>query len=151
MKESKTLDELRGKVETYLRQRKVNYTVTPKGEYEVQFGTTAVTVKLEKWIEGTTMVRLTAPVALNITEITPKLTRFLAEENHKTLFGKFSLDTKNKAILYEHTLLGDFLDPDELFVAMGTIVGVADDYDELVSEMAGGKRAIDVWTAEKVE
>ena len=151
MREPKTINELRDRVETYLRQRKVKYRATLEGEYEVQFGTTAVTVRLEKWIHELNLVRMSAPVALNITKITPKLTRFLAEENRRTLFGKFSLDTKNKAILYEHTLLGDFLDPDELFVAMGTVVGIADDYDELVSEMAGGKRAIDVWKAEKVE
>lgn len=140
--ESKTIELLRSKIETYLRQKGLIYEVSPDGSYRIRHGTTLVLIQPAQWGERT-LVKLLAPVSLNITLITPELTLFLMEKNDNLLFGKFALNTQSKSIWYEHTLLGDFLDVEELFVAVAAIASTADQYDEQVSTMAGGKRLVD--------
>lgn len=51
---------------------------------------------------------------------------------------------KNKAIWYEHALLGDFLDAEELLVAVAAIVSTADELDEKLSKMGRGKPMVDL-------
>lgn len=141
--ESKDIEALRNKIQTYLRQKNLSYEVKPNGSLWIRQGSTLLIVDALMWNERT-LVRLTAPVALNISKITPELTRFLLEKNHQLLFGKFSLDPEEKAVLYEHVLLGDDLDVEELFVAVATIALAADQNDEQVAKMAGGKRVADL-------
>lgn len=134
---------LRSKVEDYLRQRQLSYEVKPNGSLWIRQGSTIVVVNPSEWGERT-LVKLAAPVALNITKITPELTRFLVEKNFELLFGKFSLDTNGNAIWYEHVLLGDSLDAEELFVAVAAVALTADQHDEEVAKMAQGKRVADL-------
>ncbi|MDY7039322.1 MAG: YbjN domain-containing protein [Chloroflexota bacterium] len=141
--EAKTVEALRGKVETYLSQKQLSYEVKPSGSLWIRQGSTIVTINPIQWGEQT-LVKLAAPVALNVTKITPQLTRFLVEKNYQLLFGKFSLDTEGNAVWYEHVLLGDFLDAEELFVAVAAVALTADEYDEQVAKMAQGKRVKDL-------
>lgn len=141
---AKTVEDLRSRIEGYLREKKVGFEIRPDGSYKVRHGSTAVLIIPRPWAEKHLLVQLVSAVALNITQITPELTRFLAEENHNLLFGKFSLDPKNNAVWYEHSLLGDNLDPEELFSAIVTIVSTADQYDEKITGMAGGQRVADM-------
>ncbi len=140
--EPKTVAALRSKVETYLRQSNQSYKEGPDGAFLIASGSTFVAILPTQWGERT-VVKLTAPVALDITKVTPQLTRFLAEKNNQLLFGKFSLDTEQKAVWYEHVLLGDFLDAEELLIAVALIAHTADEHDEQVSKMARGRRPID--------
>ena len=142
--EPKFVEELRAKVEKFLREKKLNYQVKPNGTILVPQGSTVVAVLPTGWGEkDQTIVKLSAPVSMQITKITPELTRFLVEKNNELLFGKFSLDVKNNIIWYEHVLLGNYLDIEELFTALATIALTADKYDEEVSKMSGGKRYVD--------
>lgn len=136
-------EELRGKVENYLMQKQLSYEVKPNGTLWIRQGSTIVVVNPSDWGERT-LVKLAAPVALDISKVTPELTRFLAEKNFELLFGKFSLDTNGKAIWYEHVLLGDFLDAETLFVAVAAVALTADQYDEEIAKMAQGKRVVDL-------
>ncbi len=137
------VETLRSNVEDYLRQKKLSYEVKPNGSLWIRQGSTVVVVNPSEWGEQT-LVKLAAPVALNITKITPELTRFLVEKNFELLFGKFSLDTNGNAIWYEHVLLGDTLNAEELFVAVATVALTADKYDEQVAKMSRGKRVADL-------
>jgi len=137
------VETLRSNVEDYLRQKKLSYEVKPNGSLWIRQGSTVVVVNPSEWGEQT-LVKLSAPVALNITKITPELTRFLVEKNFELLFGKFSLDTNGNAIWYEHVLLGDTLNAEELFVAVATVALTADKYDEQVAKMSRGKRVADL-------
>ena len=138
-----TIEEVRSKVENYLRQKQLNYEVRNDGTYHVPYGSTVAVVRVLPWNERI-LVKVFSPVALQITQITPELTRFLATENTNLIFGKFSLDAEQNAVWYEHSLLGDNLDMEELYVTVGAIVTTADNYDEKVCEMAGGKRVADL-------
>ena len=136
--ESKTVEALRSKIKTYLRQKQVSHEVDYEdGTITARRGSAIVIVKPMEWGERT-LVKLVAPVVLSVSKVTPKLTRFLAEKNNQLLFGKFSLDTKDdtNAVWYEHVLLGDSLDAEELSVVVEEIAAIADEYYGQVWEMA---------------
>ena len=141
-KELMTLEQLRTTVETYLREGKIIYQVQPGGTLVIRYGTTAAFIQFAH-VGDRTCVLVAAPVAHSIAKITPELTRFIAETNEQLLFGKFTLDSKNMAVFYKHALLGDFLDREELIQAVAVVVSTADNYDEQVTKMVGGKRVID--------
>lgn len=141
--ETEAVKALRSKVETYLRDEGLSYEVKPDGKLMLRKGTTAVTIQPLPW-EKHTLVRVLAPVALNIQNVTPALTQGLLEKNNELLFGKFSLDIANRAVWFEHVLLGDFLDADELLVAVVTVAVTADRFDETVAELARGQRVADL-------
>jgi hypothetical protein len=143
LESAEIIEQLRSKIGRYLRTDNLHYEVRPNGDYGVRHGSTMVFIQPRMWGD-LTLVQLLAPVSLEISTVTPQLTRYLCEMNNEMLFGKFSLDVREKAIWCEHTLLRDFLDPDELLVAVESIVTAADDHDEKVAEMSGGKRAIDM-------
>jgi hypothetical protein len=131
--ESKAVEALRSKIRTYLRQKQVSYEVDYEdGTITARRGSTAVIIKPMEWGERT-LVKLVAPVVLSVSKVTPK--------NNQLLLGKFSLDTKDdtNAVWYEHVLLGDSLDAEELSVAVEAIATTADEYYEQVWEMARNK------------
>ncbi len=134
---------LHTRVQQYLREKQLVYEVQQNGSIWIRQGSTVVVVEPAAWNERT-VVKLMAPVALNITKITPELTRYLAEQNYRLLFGKFSLDADGKAVWYEHILLGDNLDVEELFIAVAAVALTADENDEEIAQMAGGQRLVDL-------
>lgn len=139
--ESKAVEALRSKIKIYLRQKQVSHEVDYEdGTITARRGSAAVIIKPMEWGERT-LVKLVAPVVLSISKVTPKLTRFLAEKNNQLLFGKFSLDTKDdtNAVWYEHVLLGDSLDAEELSIAVEEIATIADEYYGQVWEMGHDK------------
>ena len=46
-------------------------------------------------------------------------------------------------IQFDHTILGDYMDPEELVTAVGAVMYTADDLDEIVHTRFGGKRYAD--------
>jgi hypothetical protein len=139
--ESKAVEALRTRIRTYLRQKQVSHEVDYEdGTVTALWGSVAVIIKPMDWGERT-VVKLLAGVVLSVSSITPKLTRFLAEKNNEVLFGKFSLDTKDdaNAVWYEHVLLGDSLDAEELAVAVKAVAEITDEYSDQVWEMAHEK------------
>lgn len=145
---SDDLEALREKIANYLTEAGVDYRTGADGHFAVREGTAAVLIFPVPWEgergERYTLVQLISPVALDITRYDQELTKFLSEENHKLVFGKFSLDTDHATIWLGHVLIGDFLDKRELIVSYQMVARTADQYDEIIAGLAGGKRAIDV-------
>lgn len=139
---SGNVEALKQKIQKFLSQKNISYEVRPSGDLWVREGSTVVAIVPSDWNEQT-LVSVMAPVALDVKKVTAELTRFLSEKNHDLLFGKFSLDSKDNSVWYSHVLLGDYLDEEELFVAVAQVAIVADDYDEQVSKMARGRRWVD--------
>ena len=138
MAESEALKTLRSTIEKYLSESFGNYLKDQKNNFIMQAGSARVMIIPVDWVEGQTLVRVFSIINLGA-PITPELTKFLATENAKLLFGKFSLDEINKAIAYELNLLGDFLNRKELEVAVKSIAFTADKYDDEIKAKFGGK------------
>jgi hypothetical protein len=66
---------------------------------------------------------------------------FLAEENARTLFGKLALYPELQEIHFEHALLGDYLNQEELAIAVQLVALSTNEYDDRIKERWGGKKA----------
>jgi hypothetical protein len=97
--------------------------------------------------EPRSLVRISAP-RLRGVKPTPALYEYLAREAPQMWFGNIAVwddtDTPGTVSLtLGHTLLGDFLDEEELKAAMFNVLGSADDLDDQLQNRFGGKRWAD--------
>lgn len=97
--------------------------------------------------EPRTLVRISAPLLRNVPP-TPALYEYLARESPSLWFGNIRVwdDEEMKGMLsmtLGHTLLGDYLDEDELRVALFQILNSADELDDDLQKRFGGKRWAD--------
>jgi hypothetical protein len=141
---SANLSFLRSKIAAYLDKAKLDYQVGADGHYALREGTAAILIFPIIW-RNHTLVQVCSPLAqdVDVAKLDSDFVLFLAEQNSCLMFGKFSLDTTQRTIWFEHVLLGDFLDADELLVALEMVALTADQYDEHIAHRSGGKRAID--------
>lgn len=97
--------------------------------------------------EPSTLVRISAPILRGV-KPTSALYEYLAREAPRSWFGNISVWDDEEApgmvvLTMGHTLLGDFLDEDELGAAMFGVLNAADDLDDQLQKRFGGKRWID--------
>jgi hypothetical protein len=97
--------------------------------------------------EPRSLVRISAPLLRGVTP-SPQLYEYLARETPRFYFGSIAVwddeEEKGKlALTLGHTLLGDYLDEEELKAAMFGILGSADDLDDQLKQKFGGKRWVD--------
>jgi hypothetical protein len=113
---------------------------------------TAVHLRVVDWGknkdgEAQTLVRISAPVLYGV-KPEPALYEYLVRQAPVKWFGSMSVadDANNAGMLVismAHTLLGDFLDEEELRAAMFGVLGAADEIDDTLQKKFGGKRWID--------
>jgi hypothetical protein len=141
---SANLSFLRSQIAAYLDKAKLDYQVGADGHYALREGTAAILIYPLVW-RTYTLVQLCSPVAqdIDLARLDAEFAFFLAEQNSRLMFGKFSLDKAQRTIWFEHVLLGDFLDAEELLVALEMVALTADQYDEHIAARSGGKRALD--------
>ena len=92
--------------------------------------------------EPPTFVRITVPLLQQIPE-TPELHRHIAFSAGDHRFGTLALVPDHEhgtCVFFKHTLLGDFLDDDELGYALGGMLEDADDLDDELQRKFGGVR-----------
>ncbi len=75
-------------------------------------------------------------------ELTPDLMSFLLHENDRMRFGAFGVD-KDDNIFFEHTILGDSVDKEELKSSVTAVSLIANHYDDRIVERWGGQRMIE--------
>ena len=136
------MQTVRTRIEDCLRRFGVTYEVRPNNDLVIRQGSAAVCIKV-LMRNDRCFVHCLAPVAMNIAASNEPLTRFLLEENNRLLLGKFSLDTEQKTVWFEHALLGTTLDDEALLMTLTTVALIADQHDEQIAEMGSGQRFID--------
>jgi hypothetical protein len=97
--------------------------------------------------DPSSLVQLSAPVLWEV-DPSPALYEWIAREGGKYYFGHVTAydDTSAPGKLFlsmSHTLLGDYLDEEELHWALYAILGTADKLDDELKEKFGGKRLAD--------
>jgi hypothetical protein len=109
----------------------------------LQEGSTFVYVRATAIGEKQASVEIFSYVVVDI-EVTEVLMRYLLEYNLKLVLGGFglSIDENGKGVVVlTHTILGDTMDKGELYTSVSAIARVADDLDDKIVEMFGGKTA----------
>ena len=69
-----------------------------------------------------------------------ELTELIATENRDLLFGRLSLDPERPSVRLDNNLLGDYLNFEELAVAVACVAKEAEHYGKLIAARFGGSR-----------
>lgn len=75
-------------------------------------------------------------------EIGTSLQAFLLHKNAELLFGGFALDPEGN-VLFRHAIVGSTCDPKELQMSVKNVLATADLYDDRITDLWGGQRAVD--------
>jgi hypothetical protein len=111
----------------------------------VNLGSAVASTRVVPWHEDETLITTRAYVVTDI-HLTPELSYYLLRENNSIYFGRFAYDAEND-IVFEHSLLGDDCDQNELNHSVTTVIRIADNYDDEIVARWGGKRALDRWAS----
>lgn len=122
-----------------------------KDGFSIEYESTAVWVEVKAWDpdeDGTprSLVYVWAPLAREV-PASPELYHWAATEGQATIFGSVSVmdgeDGKTCMVVFDATLLADFLDPAELITTVYAVIFTANDFDDIVRDRFGGKRYVD--------
>jgi hypothetical protein len=132
-----------GHVERLLVSTYGSFTRDPSWGYNGPFGSARVFVDVRPFLGESTVVRVASPV-LSRVELDDALALRALEIADGSPLGRFSYLGERQELWFEHTLLGDALDPVELELAVGTIARVADGEDDALAAAFGGLRYADL-------
>lgn len=112
--------------------------------YVVRQGTAYVYIHVLPWEPDRALVRLVAQLARGV-EMTPDLAIKLLGLNARLRFGAFGYVAQGACVVFGHTLLGgETLDAAEISTAVRDLSMLADDFDDMIVEEAGGQRMQDL-------
>lgn len=111
------------------------------GAFVVRRGSAAVHVSIKPLHKTDCIVQALAYVVQGA-KIGPKVLGYLMRQNATNLLGAYGL-LFDDTITFSHTIMGANLDPNELRTTIATVAFVADESDDDIMKMAGGKRAVD--------
>ena len=113
---------------------------------------TRVNVSVQDWGvdkngDPQSLVQLSSPILWEV-DPTPAVFEWIARQGGNYYFGHVVAYDDNDApgklfLLMSHTLLGDYLDEEELSSALYGVLGTADKLDDELKEKFGGKRLSD--------
>jgi hypothetical protein len=130
---------VREKVQRYLIDLLQSIQIDRDGDFNFRHGSAHVYVRVHPLGEAGTYVSVWAPTNGDV-PVTPDLYKYIVEQNHYR-FGHLACTEKDgKAIInFTHQLLGDFLDPDELKMAVVVVARTADEVDDQIKAKFGGR------------
>lgn len=112
--------------------------------FQVPYESTAINITVEEQTDRT-VIRLAVPLLREV-QASPELFRWSAVEGQQYLFGSVTvveMPDGTFLLLFDHTLLGDYLDRPELMGALGALATTGNDLDDELQTKFGGKRFID--------
>jgi len=105
--------------------------------YEVPYHSTRVMVHPLQWTDGRTLLRLIAPVVVEV-DASPGLYERLGQLNNTTIFGKYYL--RDRTVFLEHNLLGESVEKRGFRAALASVAHHADHVDDALLAEFGGRR-----------
>lgn len=134
---------VRERVQTFLTSEGP-VTIDANGRFSIRNGSTNGFIEVKAHGNGeATIVSVLAPLLFGV-RLTPELYKYVALHCDDWTFGSLGLwpdETGESGMLVlRHTLLGDYLDKDELMYAVYGVLGTADDIDDELQKQFGGKR-----------
>lgn len=115
----------------------------PEWGYNGSFGSARVFVDVRPFLGESTVVRIASPV-LSRVDLGEELALRALELAAGAPFGRFSYLPERRELWFEHTLLGDALDPEELRLGTEVVADMADGEDDELASAFGGVRYADL-------
>jgi hypothetical protein len=109
--------------------------------FTIQKGSSQIMIMVRPYTQTEACIEFYSNVVTGA-NITPELMHFLLRKNAELHFGAFGLIFDN-TITFSHTILGSSLNPQSLKLILSTIAVICDHYDDIIVDLAGGKRAAD--------
>ena len=131
----------RAKVQRYLTQNFTDVNVDKDGDFALRHGSARLFAKTRtRDTAEFTWVALEVPLLFEVPE-SPAVFEYIALHADDYIFGHLSAyrGEKGLALYFTHSLLGDYLDEEELRRAVGLMLGVANDLDNELKEKFGGE------------
>lgn len=140
-----TVEQVKEKVQRILVEALGSVSIDKDGDFFVRHESTVVYVRVSELRDDATIVKSWA-ILLNDVPLTPEVYRWVATEGQEYFFGHARLVETEEGkgrIQFEHILLGDYLDPDELEWAVIALGNTADQLDDELKAKFGGSRFIE--------
>lgn len=136
--EPEAVVKLRALIESKLAEMLDRYYVDPKGSYVFGLDTARVFV-VPAWLKNeATVVRVFAITNLDV-PVTAELSSFLLAKNLEFVLGGFALDADHGAVWFNHNLIGEFLQPEELEATLAAVAETANQMDDEIKQKFGGR------------
>lgn len=130
------------KVETILKDNFDDYLSFGDGSFTLKRGSTQIMIVVRAFADDETCIECISNVVTGA-KITPDLMYFLLRKNAELHYGAFGL-LFDDTITFSHSIFGKNLDSNELINTMNSVAVIADYYDDIIVDLAGGKRAQDL-------
>jgi T3SS (YopN, CesT) and YbjN peptide-binding chaperone 1 len=131
------------RVRRYLDERYGGFEHHPDWGFHGAFGSARVFVDVLPVLDDSTAVRASAPVLSDV-DLSDGLALRVAELTGDTPFGAFAHLIGRRELWFQHSILGDDLDGEELEAAIDAVAAVADGWDDRLAEEFGGLRYADL-------
>ena len=135
-------DRVYNRIRDMLLEKGLHVVLIDNG-FQVPFDSTAVNINVLAQ-DTRTLVQMFVPLLRQLPP-SPELFEYVATEGQNYHFGhcRYIREIDNGLLLFEHTLLGDYLDADELHSAVGALASTGNDLDDELQKRFGGKRFVD--------
>jgi hypothetical protein len=132
------------KVSAILTQKYPDYLSFGNGSFTISRGSTQVMIIVRPFTDENACIDCVANVVFGA-NISTDLMRFLLRKNYELHFGSFGL-LFDDTITFSHSFSASCLDNGELEITLDSVATIADYYDDIIVDQAGGKRSVDVQT-----
>lgn len=135
------IKETAKKVANILTDHFPEYMSFGNGTFTISKGSTQVMINVRHFLKDETVIVCFSNVVRGA-KVSTKLMHYLLRKNAELHFGAFAL-LFDGTITFSHSITGKNLDSNELVTTVSSVAFIADYYDDILVEMAGGKRAKD--------
>ncbi len=142
------IKETSKKVANILQEHFPEYMSFGTGTFTISKGSTQVMINVKHFLKDETVIVCFSNVVRGA-KISTKLMHYLLRKNAELHFGAFAL-LFDGTITFSHSITGSHLDANELITTVSSVAFIADYYDDIIVEMAGGRRAKDHFETVKV-
>ena len=137
--------QVKEKVQRILAGSLGSVSIDEDGDFFVRFESAVVVVEVLEMNDDVTLIK-SYSIMLSEVPLNHEVYRWVATEGQDHFFGHARVverDNGTGTIMFEHVLLGDFLDPEELNWAVLALGRTADELDDRLQARFGGKRFIE--------
>ena len=134
--------EIKDKVQRYLAADVKGLLIDNDGDFSFRLDSARVFVRVSEWFDEHIVVTIFSWV-LNGLTVTSELKDYVALEGGDFMMGGMVLrvmDDGTANLMFSYSLLGDFLDKDELSIAWRAVASSAERKDDELKARFGGER-----------
>ncbi len=137
----KNIKEVNEQLKSFFENNYNDTTFFEDDSFTITKGSTQVMVKADNITEDHVVIDLVSHVVKDA-NVDGDIKNFLLRANSELKFGGFGL-LFDDTIIFQHSILANDFSEANLMSSINAVASVADYYDDIIVEKAGGKRALD--------